>query len=167
MNESNTPDDVVSCDKGKITFFYEHTRNQIQHEDNLINQRVVWLLQVNGFLFAAYAFTLVAQSNTSCKATTGFTLLVVFSRFILSFVGIILSFMLKRGISAAEKSIDELVKSWDELPPDHKKNCPQICGGGGWGNIRKDGAFPSVLIPLALGLAWILILLSQILLIIK
>jgi hypothetical protein len=37
---------------------YETFRNYARHEDNLINNRVMWLLSIHGFLYATYGLTL-------------------------------------------------------------------------------------------------------------
>jgi hypothetical protein len=37
---------------------YEAFRNYARHEDNLINNRVMWLLSIHGFLYATYGLTL-------------------------------------------------------------------------------------------------------------
>jgi hypothetical protein len=39
--------------------FYDRIRSQIQHEADLINHRLSWLLAAQSFLFAAYATILV------------------------------------------------------------------------------------------------------------
>jgi len=36
---------------------YETFRKYLQHEDNLVNQRMSWMLMIHGFLYAAYALT--------------------------------------------------------------------------------------------------------------
>jgi hypothetical protein len=36
---------------------YETFRNYARHEDNLINNRVMWLLSIHGFLYATYGLT--------------------------------------------------------------------------------------------------------------
>jgi hypothetical protein len=38
--------------------FYETFRNYVRHEDNLINNRLSWILTIHGFLYATYGFTL-------------------------------------------------------------------------------------------------------------
>jgi hypothetical protein len=43
--------------------FYEIIRSQIEHEDNLINQRLSWFVASQAFLFSAYAILLNAPSQ--------------------------------------------------------------------------------------------------------
>lgn len=40
--------------------YYEIIRSQIEHEDNLINQRLSWFVAAQAFLFSAYAILLNA-----------------------------------------------------------------------------------------------------------
>jgi hypothetical protein len=41
----------------------QRTRSQIEHEDNLINQRLSWYVAAQAFLFSAYAILLNAPSQ--------------------------------------------------------------------------------------------------------
>ena len=43
--------------------YYQIIRSQIQHEDNLINQRLSWYVAAQAFLFSAYAILLNAPSQ--------------------------------------------------------------------------------------------------------
>jgi hypothetical protein len=42
-------------EKVSATSPWELARNVIEHEDNLINHRLTWLITIQGFLFAAFA----------------------------------------------------------------------------------------------------------------
>jgi hypothetical protein len=43
--------------------YYQIIRSQIEHEDNLINQRLSWFVAAQSFLFSAYAILLNAPSQ--------------------------------------------------------------------------------------------------------
>jgi hypothetical protein len=43
--------------------YYQLIRSQIEHEDNLINQRLSWFVAAQAFLFSAYAILLNAASQ--------------------------------------------------------------------------------------------------------
>jgi hypothetical protein len=43
--------------------YYQIIRSQIEHEDNLINQRLSWFVAAHAFLFSAYAILLNAPSQ--------------------------------------------------------------------------------------------------------
>jgi hypothetical protein len=54
---SDSSPDPESAFKAHIKL-YEVFREYIKHEDSLINNRVTWLSQIHGFLYATYGFTL-------------------------------------------------------------------------------------------------------------
>lgn len=48
---------------------YNCTREKIIHEDNLINHRIMWAITLNGLLFSAYGFSLMADSGAMAALT--------------------------------------------------------------------------------------------------
>ncbi len=50
---------VMSTNVPNDYTFYRASRSQVEHEDNLINHRISWLLLSHSFLFAAYATVIV------------------------------------------------------------------------------------------------------------
>ena len=49
--------------------YYRLIRSQIEHEDELVNLRVVWQLLVQSFFFSAYAMLLDAPlSSNACNS---------------------------------------------------------------------------------------------------
>jgi hypothetical protein len=48
--------------------FYQMIRSQIEHEDNLINQRLSWFFASQAFLFSAYAILLNAPPNVRLQS---------------------------------------------------------------------------------------------------
>lgn len=47
--------------------YYKIIRSQIEHEDNLINQRLSWFLAAQAFLFTAYAILLNAPTEVRAQ----------------------------------------------------------------------------------------------------
>lgn len=43
---------------------YDRYRSKIEHEDNLINQRIMWMITLHGLLFTAYGFSLSAEATS-------------------------------------------------------------------------------------------------------
>jgi len=58
MEEAKTVLDSISGIQ-----YYQIIRSQIEHEDNLINQRLSWFVAAQAFLFTAYAILLNAPSQ--------------------------------------------------------------------------------------------------------
>lgn len=83
---------------------YEDVVFQINREDRLANHRMVWTLQVNGFIFAALMF-LARENPTEIK---------VFYIFILPMVGMCVSIAGFFGVLAAYMQIINLTKIWKE-----------------------------------------------------
>ena len=48
--------------------YYQIIRSQIEHEDNLINQRLSWFVASQAFLFSAYAILLNAPSQVRLQS---------------------------------------------------------------------------------------------------
>lgn len=46
---------------------YDAFRKYVQHEDDLVNQRISWMLVIHGFLYAAYAFTVQKKFDIAEK----------------------------------------------------------------------------------------------------
>lgn len=51
---------------------YELFRDYIKHEDDLINQRLTWLLTIHGFLYATCGFTLQKRIEIAQKVASDF-----------------------------------------------------------------------------------------------
>ncbi|MFN9622899.1 MAG: hypothetical protein ACK587_08730 [Cyanobacteriota bacterium] len=43
---------------------YDRYRSKIEHEDNLINQRIMWMITLHGLLFTAFGFSLSAEATS-------------------------------------------------------------------------------------------------------
>lgn len=43
--------------------FYKQIRAKIEHEDDLVHQRITWMITLHGLLFAAYGFSLQPQAT--------------------------------------------------------------------------------------------------------
>jgi hypothetical protein len=50
------------------TEYYQIIRSQIEHEDNLINQRLSWFVAAQAFLFSAYAILLNAPPQVRLQS---------------------------------------------------------------------------------------------------
>lgn len=130
--------DVVEHDDEK--FLHQHLAGQISHEENLINNRLTWMLTFQGFLFASLA--LMTNNQTSLESLRRWLLCVI------PFTGALVAFVTFLGICAAYRSIDK-----------HKKECEPLIKHypmpGGGKCASKLGRFTSKSIPWILIVAWI------------
>lgn len=49
--------------------YYGRIRAKVEHEDDLVNHRLNWLLMLQGFLFSAYGFSLTAEASSLAVRT--------------------------------------------------------------------------------------------------
>lgn len=50
--------------KEEVERLYHRIRAKIEHEDNLVNQRIMWMITLQGLLFTAYGFSLSAEATS-------------------------------------------------------------------------------------------------------
>jgi hypothetical protein len=122
---------------------YEYIAFQIDREDNLVNQRLTWTLQLNGFLFAALA---LIGSEMDKKLHDVLLNVLPIAGFTVSFAGLL-------GVIAANLSMENLKSQWTS-----KKDVrwPRPFGNP---TAFTLGLAPSVALPLVLSGAWLYIFL--------
>lgn len=126
-------------------------RKQIEHEDELVNQRVNWLLFSQAFFFGTFATIL----------TTG--AVISYQDFIIDLVattGIMLCIFGFFSILAAMESHGQLTKFWRES--EHGKAFPEISGvleQHGISRLKTNGSIFAGGIPLLITILWLLVLL--------
>jgi len=126
-------------------------RKQIEHEDELVNQRVNWLLFSQAFFFGTFATIL----------TTG--TVIIYQSFIIDLVattGIVLCIFGFFSILAAMESHGKLTKFWQES--EYRIAFPQISGVAKQRNLsllKSNGSIFAGGIPLLITLLWLLVLL--------
>src|SRR5580692_2895600 len=106
-------------------------RDYLQHEDDLIAQRISWNWTIQGFLVTAYALSLqkileVSQRIHSCIPTkdvpcpdpfpieqlTGYHALAMLVRWMIPMIGFFVSGASIIGVLAARKAIEQLEQDW-------------------------------------------------------
>lgn len=127
----------------------------MQHEDNLINHRLLWNLNIQGFLFATYGFCLqkileiderVAEFNNTPpptgaaislhKATISFGTLAGLqdlekvAHYVIPGIGFVVALTSFLGTLAARRAIQRLELDWKKkvlkLDPDDKVHCDRV-----------------------------------------
>lgn len=149
----------VFMDNADVKDFYEKTRQQITHEDLLINYRFTWLLAINAFLFTLYAISLNAEA---AKLSDNF---LIFIRLTIASIGLSSSLSLWIAFFAAIRSMYYLVKKWDNLinaktkhNDDLRYKYPQIIGNKDYGKFKIfHGLIPAYILPGIFLLVWTII----------
>jgi len=135
---------------------YRLVRSQIEHEDNLVSQRLSWMLASQSFLFTAYAITLNGPAQSHFKTfETHSTLLLN----LLIVVGIVSALLIWASILAGLSAMNTLRRDFratiaDDLPA----GVPPIQTRG---LAYRAGQFGPVLIPLLFTAVWLVLWIVQ------
>jgi hypothetical protein len=113
-------------------------RQKWEHEDNLINQRLTWLLNSQSLFFAAYAIALQAVSSPNPDPRV--------YKFLtyLPYIGISTCILILFGVFAATNSLRLLKKD--------KRFTFDVLPSSTW-----TGLLPSYLLPLSFICAWLFV----------
>ncbi|MBI4721170.1 MAG: hypothetical protein HY770_08140 [Chitinivibrionia bacterium] len=126
-------------------------REMIAHEDELLNNRMNWLLVVQGLLFAAYS---------SAASSRGFA-------YVLIALGFLISISSKIAFIASDRAIRNLLSYWDEhLESTNRRwrDFPPVFGAAIDKSIfmRLDSFLsPRSMLPWAFAAGWIVILILK------
>lgn len=150
---------------------YEDIAHQINREDNLTNNRLKWILQLNGFLFASLAlmfntnlFTypkpnvintgIFACSNPSNDLTTNFAL---FLKIAIPSIGFFVSFGGLIGVIAAQKQIKYLTSIYEKQYKNVNEDDPDWVRPFGKNWVHFCGCASSWIPPLVLMICWLIL----------
>lgn len=132
---------------------YQIFRNRIEHEDNLVMQRLSWLMASQSFLFTAYA---IVTSNLTTAAAISANVhlhhLVTLSH-IIPVVGLLNSFLIFVSILAALKAIRELRRRYERQPQPLQAIRLQTSR-----TVRWAGLSAPLLLPLMFFAVWLFLL---------
>ena len=132
---------------------YQVFRNRIEHEDNLVMQRLSWLMASQSFLFTAYA--IVTNGMTTSPASGGNVFvnhLLTLAR-IIPVVALLNSLLIAISILAALKAVRELRHGY-RRQPDTLEAIPLQTSK----SARVLGLSAPVLLPLLFLAVWLYLL---------
>jgi len=135
---------------------YRMVRQQIEHEDNLVNQRLSWLLSSQSFLFTAYAISLngpaIIRSKT-LESTVG--LLIV----LLPLVAILSALLIGLTVWAGMWTMQKLRRKYAKLfEATFRDEIPPIQSTGG---ALFLGHFAPIFLPALFIVIWLLLMLRS------
>ncbi|HVM62185.1 MAG TPA: hypothetical protein VMV72_15080 [Verrucomicrobiae bacterium] len=136
--------------------YYNVIRSRIEHEDNLVVQRLSWLVASQSFLFTAYAIVtngLASQPALQPGCARFLTQLQLLYQLI-PVVGTLTSILIYISILAAVVSMRQLRKSYHSRFPDDEKGIPSIMTHA---PIRLFGHTAAVLLPLVFITIWLVL----------
>ena len=135
--------------------YYQIIRSQIEHEDNLINQRLSWFVAAQAFLFSAYAILLNAPSQVRQEFATQQEILF----FLIPLVAIGVSILIYITVIAAMLAMANLRRLLEShLKEEESALLPPVQG---YRQTLLLGQASPVLIPFLFMISWIVLLIKS------
>ena len=142
--------------------YYQIIRAQIEHEDNLINQRLSWFVAAQAFLFSAYAILLNAPSQVRLQ---GFARQQEILFYLIPLVAIGVSILIYVTVIAAMlamANLRRLLKSHaNELESHAKEKEILLPPVQGYRQTLLLGQASPILIPFLFMISWIVLLIKS------
>lgn len=133
---------------------YRLVRQQIEHEDNLVSQRLSWLLGSQSFLFTAYAISLNGPPQIRSKELEEHVGLLLV---ILPLVSIISAFLIWMAVLAGTWTMYKLRRTYErEFVKFFDKQIPPVQSTG---TALLLGHFAPVILPAVFMVVWFLLML--------
>jgi hypothetical protein len=133
--------------------YYQIIRSQIEHEDNLINQRLSWFVASQAFLFSAYAILLNAPSQVREE---GFATQREILFFLIPLVAIGVSILIYITVIAAMLAMANLRR----LLKTHLDDSALLPPVQGYRQTFLLGQATPILIPFLFMISWIVLLIN-------
>ena len=136
--------------------YYQIIRSQIEHEDNLINQRLSWFVAAQAFLFSAYAIVLNAPPQVRLE---GFATQQDILFFLIPLVAIGVSILICMTVIAAMLATANLRR----LLKTHmnEKDSALLPPVQGYRQTLLLGQASPILIPFLFMISWIVLLIKS------
>ena len=131
--------------------YYNLIRSRIEHEDNLVMQRLSWLVASQAFLFSAYAITLNGLSSATQPALQNFMAQERRLYSLIPIVAILTCALIYASILAAAKAIAALRNSYRSRFSQEERNLPDIMASP---STRRLGLSAPILLPLVFMIVW-------------
>src|SRR5690349_4696595 len=137
---TDTPPDSVQ--------YYAIVRSQIEHEDNLVGQRLSWFVAAQSFLFTAYAITVSNIRPDSSPSKVQQSMLIV-----VPLVALLTCLLLSINIIAGLVAIANLRQLFDShIPKPAQHRLPPIQA---YRHTRLFGEASPILLPYIFAAAWV------------
>lgn len=134
---------------------YQIFRGRIEHEDNLVMQRLSWLMASQSFLFTAYAVVSSNLGGSAIDSRTSFAKHMSVLASIIPTVALLNSLLILVGILAAMKAIRGLRRRYESLTGNLEILPLQTSL-----RVRVSAFAAPVLLPLVFMAVWLFLLLK-------
>jgi hypothetical protein len=135
--------------------YYQIIRSQLEHEDNLINQRLSWFVAAQAFLFSAYAILLNAPSQVRLE---GFGTQQEILFFLIPLVAIGMSILIYVTVIAAMLAMANLRRLLESHAKEKEILLPPVQG---YRQTLLLGQASPILIPFLFMISWIVLLIES------
>ena len=150
----------------RASWFYEKIREQVRSEDSLYNQRIIWLISMQAFLFATLGLILQAylteEINRSSPLLTG-------SFILIALTGILVAMVANQVLANGRNALNSLRDQWDEFAKGLSKDLAELiphprgrhtksARGSIWSRGVSSGNLPLIFALVWLGFLMFLIL---------
>lgn len=143
-------------ERAKGIEYYKVIRSQIEHEDNLVNQRLSWFVAAQAFLFTAYSILLNAPSPTRLEKFAAQQDLLFL---LIPIVAIGMSILIYTTIIAAMIAMAHLRRILErEVREEERAHLPPVQG---YRLTLLLGQAAPIFLPLLFIAVWILILIKS------
>jgi hypothetical protein len=137
---------------------FEIAREIVRHEDGLVNNRVTWLLVLQGFLFGAFVSGVGLYKDLLSRRLEPF---LTAGLSVIALLGIVVSMTASNNIRAAYRHMTEVKKWWDQST--HTESFPPLYGewpGYFWSTVNLPRVLATVWVALlvllyAAGCGWL------------
>jgi hypothetical protein len=128
----------------------ELVRQMIRHEDELVNERLTWLGQFEGFLFVAYG---LAVKDLNDPVLT----------WVVCLAGLLIAASILTATLRSDAAVDQLREQWKQNRGSLEGNCwePDVQGIGGEETLWRRWSWPSRSLPILFALAWLAVAITQ------
>lgn len=141
-------------------------RRQVEHEDELINHRISWLVSSAAFLFAAFALLSTSRVTDGPLDSTSVRWLLLV---LIQALGLLMAVLVHYAVGAATSRLDKLHEDFGRqvrIDPEIARQFPNIACDEVSGELNRRqldrGRIPSTWIPPMLAAAWLATLITSI-----
>lgn len=138
--------------------YYQFIKQQIDHQDNLVNQRVIWQIIAQAFFFGAYASLMNAPKEAKGPLFDAEQRLLLW---LLPLAGLLAGLLTYVGIVSSLKTIRYLRMLYDDYshgkaPTDRSSRLyPPMQGPP---HLRRWASLAPILMPILFALTWLIVL---------
>ena len=151
MPEVLTESKPLSC-----ADFYRLIRERLDHQENLVTQRVNWLVFSQSFLFSAYAILLNAPPEAKSPI---YAQLQSFLLLLIPGLSLISGILIYLSVFGSLFYMSNLRRSFETYPEDETiKHFPPIHNTT---FLRRIGELPPIFLPLLLIVTWVFLLIKE------